>query len=247
MGRAPSEEVDMEGSHGLPKGPLSLIEKLLCNLPGVVSARIRTAADGSISEIHVLTTSDRQPKQTVRDVESALLSGFNIKIDHKKISIAQIKGPADVFSGGGLEESGTRRVKTTGRIYPETRPRLKLLKVEVLDISDVKSRAEVTLALEGNLYKGTAEDASTMESKLRMCSRATLSALEDFLDGDYALTLESLRLIGDGFESIVVITVGLRSSESTRNYVGACFMGEDRYRSAAAASLDALNRLLTNI
>ncbi len=237
----------MESSHEVPKGPLSLIEKLLCNLPGVVSARIRSAPDGTISEIHALTTSDRQPKQTVRDVESALLSGFNIKIDHKKISVAQIKGPAEAFGREILEEPEGEKVKPAGRIYPEARPRLKLLKVEMMGISDVKSRAEVTLDYEGNIFKGTAEDASTVDSKLRMSSRATLSALEDFLDGDYALTLESLKVIGEGFESIVVVTVGLRSSESSRGYVGACFLGEDRYRSAAAASLDSLNRLLTHV
>ncbi|MFQ6105061.1 MAG: hypothetical protein ACE5OP_12345 [Candidatus Glassbacteria bacterium] len=236
----------MESSHGLPKGPLSLVEKLLCNLPGVVSTKIRTTPEGSISEIHVLTTSDRQPKQTVRDVESALLSGFNIRIDHKKISVAQIKGPLEAFEKSEIE-GRAQGLRTAGRIYPEARPRLKLIKVEVMEISGVKSRAEVTLSHEGNVYKGTVEDASTMESKLRMCARATLSALENFMDGDYALTLENLRLIGEGLESIVVVTVGLRSTDSTRSYVGACFMGEDRYRSAASASLDAMNRLLTHI
>jgi len=236
----------MESTHGLPKGPLSLVEKLLCNLPGVVSARIRTTPEGGISEIHLLTSSDRQPKQTVRDVESALLSGFNIKVDHKKISVAQMKGPNGTMGVGGFEEPVVTKMKTAGGIYPESRPRLKLINVEVIKISEVKSRAEVTLALADKVYKRTVEDASTMESKLRMCSRATLAALEDFLDGDYALTLENLKLIGDGFESIVVIAVGLRSSESTRSYVGACFIGEDRYRSASAATLDAMNRLLTH-
>jgi len=236
----------MESTHGLPQGPLSLVEKLLCNLPGVVSARIRTTTGGDISEIHLLTSNDRQPKQTVRDVESALLSGFNIKIDHKKISVAQIKGPAESFGGRDFNVQSLEKMKTASGMYPASRSRLKLIKVEVMEISEIKSRTEVTLALEGKTYKGMVEDASTMESKLRMSSRATLSALEDFLDGDYALTLESLRLIGDGFESTVVVTVGLRSSDSTRSYVGACFIGEDRYRSASAATLDAMNRLLTH-
>lgn len=237
----------MESSQGVPKGPLSLIEKLLCNLPGVVSAKIRTAPDGNISEIHVLTTSDRQPKQTVRDVESALQSGFNIRIDHKKISVAQIKGPAEGRTVEDYREFTSSGPRPAGRIYPEARPRLKLIKAEVMQISEVKSRAEVTLSLEGNVYKGTAEDASTVESKLRMCSRATLTALENFLEGEHALTLETLRIIGEGAEAIIVVTVGLRSSDSSKNYVGACFMGEDRFRSAASASLDALNRLLTYV
>lgn len=235
----------MESSQGVPKGPLSLIEKLLCNLPGVVSAKIRTADDGSISEIHVLTTSDRQPKQTVRDVESALLSGFNIKIDHKKVSVAQIKGPAEARAIAEEREAATVRLRPAGRIYPEARPRLKLLKVEVIDISEVKSRGEVTLSHEGNVYKGVSEDASTAESKLRICARAALSAIEAFMEAEYALTLESLRIVGDGFQTIIVVTVGLRSADSSKSYVGACFLGDDRFRSAASASLDAMNRLLT--
>ena len=235
----------MESSQGVPKGPLSLIEKLLCNLPGVVSAKIRTAPDGNISEIHLLITGDRQPKQTVRDVESALLSGFNIRIDHKIVSVAQIKGPAESHAVTDERETASARLRPAGRIYPEARPRLKLLKVEVIDISEVKSRAEVTLSQEGNVYKGVSEDASTAESKLRMCARATLSALETFMDGEYALTLESLKIVGDGSQSIIVVTVGLRSADSARSYVGACYLGDDRYRSAASASLDAMNRLLT--
>lgn len=235
----------MESSQGVPRGPLSLIEKLLCNLPGVVTVKIRTAPDGNISEIHVLTTSDRQPKQTVRDIESALLSGFNIKIDHKIISVAQIKGPAESRVIQEEREGAAVRFRPAGRIYPESRPRLKLLKVEVIDISEVKSRAEVTLSQEGSVFKGVAEDASTAESRLRMCARATLSALESFMEGEYALTLERLRVVGDGTHTILVVTVGLRSTESSKSYVGACFLSDDRFRSAVSATLDALNRLLT--
>src|SRR5213079_2381920 len=57
------------------------------------------------SEIHVLTTSDQQAKQVVRNIESALLAQLGLKIDHRKISIAQT---ADVKPIEALEREVLR-------------------------------------------------------------------------------------------------------------------------------------------
>ena len=46
-------------------------ENLIASLTGVLSARVVVTPLGEVSEIHVLTLSDMQPKQVVRDVESA--------------------------------------------------------------------------------------------------------------------------------------------------------------------------------
>jgi hypothetical protein len=64
-------------------------ENLITGLTGVLSARIVVTPLGEVSEIHVLTTSDVQPKQVVRNVESALMAQLGMKLDHRKISVAQ--------------------------------------------------------------------------------------------------------------------------------------------------------------
>ena len=68
--------------------PIQRAEELLATLPGVISARIVASASGSVDEIHILTTDDVTPKQTVRNVESALIAHLGMRVSHKKISVA---------------------------------------------------------------------------------------------------------------------------------------------------------------
>ena len=65
------------------------VENLITGLTGVLSARVVVTPLGEVSEVHVLTTSDIQPKQVVRNIESALMAQLGFKIDHRKISVAQ--------------------------------------------------------------------------------------------------------------------------------------------------------------
>lgn len=66
------------------------MESLICQLPTVMKCVVAVNDWGAVEEIHVLTNLERTPKQIVRDVESALLAGFGFKVDHKRISVAQI-------------------------------------------------------------------------------------------------------------------------------------------------------------
>ena len=66
-------------------------ERLLMSLKGVVSARLVTRPGGEVEEIHLLTTEEVSAKQTVRNVESALLAHLDLGVDHRKISVAQTK------------------------------------------------------------------------------------------------------------------------------------------------------------
>jgi hypothetical protein len=69
--------------------PIQRAEELLATLPGVISARIVASGNGAVEEIHILTTSEVSPKQTVRNVESALIAHLGMRVSHKKISVAQ--------------------------------------------------------------------------------------------------------------------------------------------------------------
>jgi len=64
-------------------------EELLVSLTGVLSARVVADKEGEVQEIHVLTTTEVTPKQTVRNVESALMAHLDLEVDHRKISVAQ--------------------------------------------------------------------------------------------------------------------------------------------------------------
>jgi hypothetical protein len=66
----------------------------LQTLPGVLNVRIVSGQSGEVSEVHILTTTEVSPKQTVRNVESALLAHLGMRVSHKKISVATSEGPA---------------------------------------------------------------------------------------------------------------------------------------------------------
>jgi hypothetical protein len=59
----------------------------------VISARIVASSNGAVDEIHLLTTTDVTPKQTVRNVESALMAHLGMRVSHKKISVATSDDP----------------------------------------------------------------------------------------------------------------------------------------------------------
>ena len=73
--------------------PIQRAEELLATLPGVISARIVASSNGAVDEIHLLTTTEVTPKQTVRNVESALMAHLGMRVSHKKISVATSDDP----------------------------------------------------------------------------------------------------------------------------------------------------------
>src|ERR687887_152395 len=87
-------------------------ENLITSLTGVLSARVVVTPLGEVSEIHVLTTSEVQPKQVVRNIESALLAQLGMKLDHRKISVAQTADvrPIEALQQEAIATRANRRV-----------------------------------------------------------------------------------------------------------------------------------------
>ena len=73
--------------------PIRRAEELIATLPGVLSVRIVPSDAGAIDEVHVLTTDAVAPKQTVRNIESALIAELGLRVNHRKISIATTLDP----------------------------------------------------------------------------------------------------------------------------------------------------------
>src|SRR5882724_7500850 len=87
-------------------------ENLITSLTGILSARVVVTPQGEVSEVHVLTLSDIQPKQTVRNIESALMAQLGLKIDHRKISVAQTSDvrPIEALHQEAIATRAKRRV-----------------------------------------------------------------------------------------------------------------------------------------
>ena len=79
--------------------PLRRAEELIATLPGVLSVRIVPSDTGGIEEIHVLTTDEVAAKHMVRNIESALMAQLGLRINHRKVSIAQSMDPVRAADG----------------------------------------------------------------------------------------------------------------------------------------------------
>src|SRR6266498_1643952 len=99
-GRGPTPPENLPDPWGVRRA-----ENLLTSLEGVLSARVVTTPLGEVSEVHILAQAGLAPKQLVRNIESALLAQLGLKVDHRKISIAQT---AEVRPIEALERDAVR-------------------------------------------------------------------------------------------------------------------------------------------
>src|SRR5512146_99634 len=63
-------------------------EAAIRRLRAVEGVSVRAEGD-DILEIHVLTSSERPPKNIVRDVQTVLRTGLGVGIDHRVVSVAR--------------------------------------------------------------------------------------------------------------------------------------------------------------
>jgi hypothetical protein len=217
-------------------------EELLLTLPGVIAARVIPGGGSSIAEVHLLTTMEVSPKQTVRNVESALLAHLGIRVDHRKISVAttvdhkRIAGGAiagTLLGGPGPEETAeTESDSARRRLYFE-------------DVEVRRSRAKgvtcrVTLRKGDDQFVGEAEGQETERSRIELSARATLHALaqaEEFVMG-----LEGVRLLEAFDREFVFVGVTARLARDLVLLTGTCEIRDSAETASALAVLDATNR-----
>lgn len=197
------------------------ISSLICQLQGVISANVSFNGQDDIEEIHILANFDRSPKQIVRDIESILVTQRGLRFDHKKISVAQIKG-----------DSSTK--KETSRIQ--------FVCVGV-SVSGLESKVEVELIRDGVPSLGVAEGPSSEANQLRLIVEATLKAVRNFLNSEHTFVFEGIKTVTEE-KSIIIVTITALTPRDERKLVGSAFSEGDRNKTVVYATLDALNRYL---
>ena len=227
----------MTASSGLPahgESPeawtLRRAEQLIASLSGVLSARIVASRGGEIEEVHVLTTAEIQPKQVVRNVESALMAQLGMKVDHRKISVAQTAEvrPIDVLEQGAVAEASIRRKLIYADLVIEA-PRPKRVKIRVL------------LRAGDAVVEGIEEGVDEPHSRVQLAARATVKAIEQGLV-DSGVVLEGVRVVEAFDRKLVLAGVHGVGGRSSQMLVGTCEMKESPEQAAVLAVLDATNR-----
>ena len=170
--------------------PIKRAEELLATLPGVVSVRIVASDTGAVDEIHVLTTAEVSPKQTVRNIESALIANLNMRVDHRKISVAttvETPKPAPTPEARAAEVAEIEEAANKRRLYFED--------VEVRRSRSKGVTCRVTLRKGDASYIGEAEGAETERSRAELAARAAVLAIGQAEGEARQLALDGCKLI----------------------------------------------------
>lgn len=227
--------------------PIQRAEELLATLPGVLNVRIISDASGEVSEVHVLTTTSVSPKQTVRNVESALLAQLGMRVSHKKISVATSEGPAaDAIRAARVTPPiGSISIPLVSDGPPMARSTKRRLYFEDVEIR--RSRASgiscrVTIRQGEDLYVG---DASGMESdrvRLETASRAAVAAVLQAGAEGRALVFEGAKLIDAFDRQFVFIALTTQFGRETALLTGSAEVKDGIETACVLAVLDATNR-----
>lgn len=211
------------------------MENGICTLNGVVSAHIVLSLDGlEIEEVHVVATQDRPPKQIVRDIESLLLNNTGIKIDHKKISIAQVHIIEEEI-GPGPDDSAVKDQKFE---------RIKFVSAKS---NTYGLRWEVSVELErgGIPSAATTNGAGSRQNKSRLVAQATAEAFNNFLGENQAVAIDEVQIIEGIRHKTIVVILTLLTDRGEKVLVGSSILEDDQPRAVVHATLDAINRAMT--
>jgi hypothetical protein len=229
-----------------PWHPENEVERLLCSLAGVVSARVVANPLGRLEEIHILASPMLSAKQIVRNVQSALSAGLGIVADRRIISVAQIRRDAlEPFEAGlaePVEEAGEAAPTTPpGSDAPARRPRLVFLGYDATGGTLASADCAVRLLHDGDVVTGSGAGAGSPAGRVQAGARAAFAALAAALDED-ALTLEGATVVETHGKRFVLVAARSVAGRDAPPLTGVAPLGRSPEEAAVLASLQAANR-----
>ena len=253
---APTPEPTMIAGSVLP---IQRAEELLATLPGVISVRIVAGPNGAVDEIHILTTLEVSPKQTVRNVESALIAHLGMRVSHKKISVAASDEgvrPMRPAAGAGAGGAGSGPVlqavsSVTDPAPPSTQAAVKASSRRYYfeDVEVRRSRTKgvavrVTLRKGDTSYIGEADGLENERLRIELAARATVAAIRQAEGEDRLLALEGYKVLTAFEREFVFVGVTARAGRDSVLMTGTAEVRESAETASVLAVLDATNRWL---
>lgn len=212
----------MDGASYLDLDAQRELEEALLKIPQVRKAQVIGTGDKGPREIHLVTTSARSPKQTVRDVQSLATAAFGIRIDHRIVSVVQLEDR-------GVDAS--QRV-VVERVASGTRSGSEWVEVELRWPDDVTA-------------EGTAPAGNSRESRAKAAATAALDCLDKALGARRAtVELDNIVLHKMGQMDWVLVHCTYYDKRGSTRVMGSALILDDLVTAAARALLDALNRKL---
>ncbi len=200
------------------------LEREICRLPDVSIARIVAEPSGRISEVHVVATPGKRPKQIVRDIQSVALASFGIELDRRLVSVVQLGGSA-----------GYR---------PEPGPRPSVVAVTA-EANGLRSLVRVTLTRDDEEAVGFAEGSIATTARHRLVAAATVDALRQLEPAAECVDVDHAEIVRVGSLDVAVVTVVFVLPPAEQIVSGSAVVRPQQEGHAVArAVLDATNRRL---
>ncbi|NCC69088.1 MAG: hypothetical protein EOM14_13015 [Clostridia bacterium] len=197
-------------------------KELVSRLPGILNTEFILEGE-TIREIHVLADQSRFPKQIVRDIQSAMAARFQVELDHRIISVAQISSMPAL-------------------------PKKRIL-CQRLELSTGRDgiTVAVTLELDGRQKKGESSAIHSSYDRSRCIAQAAVAAINAFLNVSYRFSVGEWKHVPMGEHDIVLVGLQLSIDGKSEYLVGACPEGNDPNLSVVLATLDAVNRRILTL
>jgi hypothetical protein len=200
------------------------LQELINDVEGVVSSKVKLDDTGNLVEIHALADKSRNAKQIVRDIQSAVTAKFDLEIDHRIISIAQLscdsvmqRDMRIVFKGMEVASKGLE-----------------------LDVKVMLSHREKD-------YCGSQKGINTTTSINRTIAQATLKALSDFLNIGEIFVVEDVGTLNIAKTNVVVVAVTCVDKNGEQLLIGSSMNLGDIKEAVVKATLDAVNRRIAKL
>jgi hypothetical protein len=200
------------------------LQELINDIEGIVSSKVKLDDMGNLVEIHALADKSRNAKQIVRDIQSAVTARFNLEIDHRIISIAQLNCDSVVHREMRIVFKGME-VASKG--------------LEI-DVKVILSHGDKDLC-------GSQKGINTTTSINRTIAQATLKALADFLNIGEIFVVEDVGTLNIAKTSVVVVAVTCVDKNGEQLLIGSSMNLGDIKEAVVKATLDAVNRRITKL
>lgn len=197
------------------------VEEALAALDDVEAVRLVPGDRRPVDELHVVVTPARDPKQTVRDVQSLLVARYGIDVDRRVISVVQL--PSD-----------------TGQRLRDGIPRLVLDSVQI-EVRGGETSVTVQLLDGEELVRGVVGPVEAT-GVVAATAEATLDAIAD-LRLDMRLRLAGAHIADVGPERVAIALVDATAGRARDLLTGSAVVRAYEADAIARAVLDATNRL----
>lgn len=227
-------------------------ESAIRRLKDVEGVSVR--ADGAeIREIHIVTSSDRPPRNIVRDVQTILRAALNLTIDHRVVSVAVASHSAPPAADLADESPAPEPAAVepvpepvVAEPEPPATARDERIRFESVNlfVSGPRTQAQVELRWKGLPRIGSASGWSTRDESHRLVAQATAAAVQEFLADPVALNVHGVEFVEMGGRRVVVVSLSFLAHRQEKVLTGSCMVAQDTPQAVVLATLDSLNRLV---